>query len=66
MYRYYVGTFTDWYNGGQETPFAVYNADEIPASCKDLRTIQAHSQKEALAIVTACKKIDMINCIISF
>ena len=46
-FRYYYGTFTNWLEGGDEQVFAVANAGEIPASCKNLRQLQARNQQEA-------------------
>jgi hypothetical protein len=47
-FRYYYGTFTNWNEDGDEQVFAVANADEIPASCKNIRQLQARNQVEAL------------------
>jgi hypothetical protein len=51
-FRYYYGTFTNWFDDGNEEVFAVANADEIPASCKNLRQLEAGSHQEALDAAT--------------
>lgn len=48
LFRYYYGTYTNWLEGGREDVFVVGNADEIPASCMNIRELQARNAVEAL------------------
>lgn len=48
LYTYYYGTFTNWLEDGSEQVFAVANADEIPASSKNIRQLRAPNQQAAL------------------
>ena len=61
-YCYYYGTFTNWFEDGREDVFAVANVDEIPASCKNLRQLQARSQQEAFDLACQIRRdADSIN-----
>ena len=43
---YFAGVYTNWMTGRMNF-FCVTDRDQIPASCRDLRTVKAPNKKQA-------------------
>lgn len=47
---YFVGTYINFFNGGNEDYFAVLDSDEIPANAKNIRKAYGRTKKAAIQI----------------